>query len=169
MQATGVAVNNDSTETKAEVETVVIEAADGHGQVRPKELTLAYVFNAQKQELQQTFHDIMKDGCIAEHNAEAVDIQKEFDEIAKGNAARAKNRKRARILMLVAKKWKSLGALRLEFKVHLAEIINQLGGKVEPDTDSKEKDREKVTFPDGSVAKYPKGLYIPFDEFKKAE
>lgn len=143
--------------------------SEGHGEVRAKELTLAYVFNAQKQDLQESYHEIMKEGCIAEHNAEAVDIQLEHDNIHRGNQARARTRKRARILMLVAKKWQALHALQLEFMIKLKDIVDVLNGKIEPDTTAKQKDRNQVLFPDGSIAKYPKGLFIPFDEFKKAE
>lgn len=132
-----------------------------------KELTLAYVFNAQKADLQESYHLIMKDGCIANHNAEAEDIQREYDEIFPGNHARARTRKRARILMLVAKKWAALKAHQLEFMIKLRDVVVELNGKME--ADPRKKDRHQVVFPDGSISTYPKGLFIPFNEFKKAE
>lgn len=139
-----------------------------------KELTTAYVFDAQRRDLQETYLESIRAGLIPEHNAECRDISKEADEISKGNAARAKTKKRARVLRLVAKRWEIINELTAKFRLELEEIAQEYKGKVNTVMAREEKNgktvevpRQQVSFPDGSSAMM-KTLYVPFDEFEKA-
>lgn len=139
-----------------------------------KELTTAYVFDAQRRDLQETYLESIRAGLIPEHNAECRDISKEADEISKGNAARAKTKKRARVLRLVAKRWEIINELTSKFRLELEEIAQEYKGKIDTVMAKEEKNgktvevpRQQVSFPDGSSAMM-KTLYVPFDEFEKA-
>lgn len=132
-----------------------------------KPLTLAYVFQAQKQEVYDDFEERVQRELIDEHNAECVDIAKEHEELKKGNQARANNKKRARILRLVALKQKVIGNLKIEFLGKMLKVIEELGGKVVEREDHDRKVRF-AEFPDGTSDRIPNGPFIPFDKFQKA-
>lgn len=139
-----------------------------------KELTTAYVFDAQRRDLQEDYLANIREGLIPEHNAECADISKEAEEIAKANAARAKTKKRARILRLVQKRWEIINGLSTKFRLELEEMVQEYKGIVSTVNVKEEKNgrpvevsRQQIAFPDGSTSMM-KTLYVPFDEFAKA-
>lgn len=109
---------------------------------------------------------------VPEFNAEIVDIGVEYDKLkeTRGEAC-ANSRKHARVMDLKVRQQLFIDALDKELATRMEERIKSYDGKVKAikatDTRGKEKDVMEVTFPDATVARVPKRLWINYGQFQR--
>ena len=131
------------------------------------------VFAANRQVIIEDILARMRGELVPEFNAAVEDIQREHAEMSKSNQALADNKKKARILTLVHARQGVLSEMQAEFTKRLEMEAAVLAGvKFDcteiPRGKTKEETYPKVKFDDGSTAKWPTKLHIPFGEFHRA-
>lgn len=103
-------------------------------------------------------------------NAEVADIKHEWEEGCKNlsiGEALADHKKRARVSDMLVRRKEFIDSLQTCLKMEMNERIKEYGGEIQ----ESEKDGKKVLlaqFPDGSIARVPKSLWINYDLFHTA-
>ena len=121
---------------------------------------------------------------VPSYNAEIEDIRRQFEKMvtfadeqpisAQALKEAAESRRKARILDINKRKNEFIQSLQVHMKMELAEKIKEYGGTEFEDEESIEGAEEgktrkvnKVKFPDGSMAKVPRNLFIDYQAFAK--
>lgn len=133
---------------------------------------LASAFATHRNDVISELQTDVTEKLVPEFNAEIMDIVKEYDDLKdrKGEAC-ANSRKHARVLDLKVRQQLFIANLDKELNERMESRIKAYNGKVKPikaaDSKGTEKEVLEVTFPDESVARVPKRLWINYDQFQR--
>lgn len=138
-------------------------------------------FAARRQAIILTLRNEIFSDLLPKFNAEAEDIRRKYEEaIAVASDAptdNAKNSltelaeatKKARILDLNKRKNEFIESMRLTLRMEQKSTIDDYKGELfeekEETKEGKERTVEKVKFPDGSIAKVAKNIFIDYSAF----
>jgi hypothetical protein len=124
-------------------------------------------FAAFRTELVANLQADIKEELLPKYNSEVEDIRRKAEDIkgTRGEAL-ADHHKRARMMDLRVRQQVFIDELNKEMRAQLEERVSEYKGTIETKMDG-DKEVMEAKFPDGSVARVPKSLWIDYKQFDR--
>lgn len=146
------------------MKTEQVRAEQANGNTKVRFTKTAHLFAHRKQGVQHRFEKAyvaLADKVRTAFTADLLRIEQEIKNTGKYNQALASTKKDRLMEMAEKQAREVMSTVFADWRKELDRIVNDLSGYPQEDGN--------VLFPDGSVAKMPRGLYIPPEQLLKFE